>query len=122
MKKPIESGAGEQRIGKEIGPLAGSAVGSEQDTALLIAFSNDIIEVMRTWGGERLETEVVNDEEVRPQIGGETPLEGIIGASPVEMLEHAVSIDEKDSEALDTRCVGQPCCNMTFNEAIMMLL
>ena len=107
VQESIQPGGSQQWIGKEVGPFGGGAVGGEQDTALLIAFGNDVVEVLRPGCGQGLEAEIINDEQVGSQISGQTSLESIVGPPAVEMVQHFVSIDEEHVEALDARSMGQ---------------
>ncbi len=47
MQEPVEPGHGQEGIAKKINPLSRGTVGSEQDAALLIAFGDDIVQVLR---------------------------------------------------------------------------
>ena len=56
---------------------------------------------------EWLEAKVVQDEQVRAEIGLEAFAQRAIGATAVDVPEHAVGVDEEGGETLTTRFVGQ---------------
>ena len=67
----IQGRAGEQVIGKDLAPLFEGAVGWDDHGAVFIPFGDDLIEILSGLGRNRLQSEIVQDE----QIAGQDPSE-----------------------------------------------
>lgn len=114
MKKTIQAGARQERVPKKVGPLSRGAITGEQDAALLIALSDDVVEVLWRGWSQRFETKIVNDQQIGTQVGGQATVKGIIRAPAVEMLKHLVGINQQHIEALLTCFVSQRLAEMAF--------
>ena len=64
----VEARRGQEWIAEEVRPLGGRTVAGQQEAALLVALVDDIVEVFWRRGLERLETKVVQKEQVRAQV------------------------------------------------------
>jgi hypothetical protein len=65
-----EARTGQQRVAEEVGPLARRPVAGQDDARLFVPFVDDVLQIGRAAGGQRLEAEVVADEQVRLGVGG----------------------------------------------------
>ena len=74
--QPVEGRRGEQGLAEEVRPLGPVAVAREQDRRLLVPLVDDVVEVLGAGRPERLEAEVVEDEEIGAQVAGEALLDG----------------------------------------------
>jgi hypothetical protein len=106
MRQPVQPGRGEQRIAEQVWPLGWRTVTGQEDAANFVPFINHVIEI----GGRRvaawLEPEIVEHEQVRPQIHSEPLFPGAVGAATMDVLQHFVGVDEQHLKPLPTRFVG----------------
>ena len=100
IQEPVEARGGQQRVEEQIGPLIGSAVGGQQDAAVLVALVDDIVQIF--WAGllKRLEAEVIQDQQIRTQVERDPPFPGPIRPAAVEVLEHFLGVDEQHIQTL----------------------
>src|SRR6266704_2325520 len=100
IKQTIQPSGSQKRIVENIGPLGRGTVGCQQNAALFVALVDDVVQVFGTGRLDGLEPEIVKNEQVRSQISGEAALQAAIGAATVDVLQHFLSGNEKDIEAL----------------------
>ncbi len=67
VSEPVQCGAGEQVVAKYCGPFGESAVAGHHQRGAFIAFGDDFIQVLRALRGERLQAEIIAQQ----QVGGE---------------------------------------------------
>jgi hypothetical protein len=120
MCQAIQSGGGEQGIPKQLRPLRRRSVARNHNAADLVAFVNHVIEVGGRRSGEGLEPEIIQDEEVGPDIGGQAALKGIVSPSPMQVRQHLVGGDKEHVEALPTGFVRKRLGKVTFDAAMGM--
>ena len=100
MGQSIQPSRGQQGVTQQFWPLVGCPVAGEQDATTLIAFVDDIVQVLRSRGPQGFEAEVVENEQVGAEVGLKPPFQAAISPSAVEVLEHLVGVDQENSEAL----------------------
>jgi hypothetical protein len=105
--QPIERGRGEQRLAEEVRPLGPVAVRGQQNGGLLIAFVDDVVEVLGAGRAEGLQAEIVKDQQGGAGVAGEAVLVGAVGAAPGEVAEHLVGGHAEDLIAAATGFVGE---------------
>src|SRR5439155_14137734 len=72
---------------------------------------------LRGRGHERLEPEIIDDEQIGPEVAGEAPLVGAVRAAAVEVGEHAARAGEEHVEAAPTGFVAERLREMRFPDA-----
>ena len=83
------------------------SIRGQKDRAALIALVDDIVEILGPGRAQRLEPEVVEDEEIGAGIASEAGLARPVGATAGEVGEHLVSGDEEDLVAAAAGLVGE---------------
>jgi hypothetical protein len=78
------------------------------------ALVDDLVEVLGARRRERLQSKVVQDEQVRPHVGQQPPLAGAVGAAAMEVAKHPGSGDEHDVEAAPAGFVAEGLRQMRF--------
>ena len=104
----IQTCRGQQGGSEQVGPLLQGAVTGEHNATPLVPLVDDVVEVLGGRRVQRLEPEVVQHQQVRAEVGLEAPLQGAISAAAVDVLEHAVGIDEQGRMTLGEKPTGQP--------------
>ena len=99
VRQPIQRGRGEERALEQVRPLGEGAVAGDDERALLVALVDDLVEVLGSGRVQGLEPEVVEDEQVGADVGGQAALVGAVGAAAVEVRQHPRGRDEQDVEA-----------------------
>jgi len=117
MRQPIQPGGREQWIGEPGRPFGRRTITGQQNRAVLIAFVDDVIEILRGRWLHRFEAEVINDQKIGPGIAGEAFVVGAIGTPSMEVAQHFVSVGEDDIETAPTSFVSKPVSEMTFSNA-----
>src|SRR3990172_4543687 len=105
------------RVRKPVRPLGWGAVAGEQDRASLVTFVDHIVHVLGGRMLDRLETEVVDDQQVGASVERETLLVSVVSATGMEMAQHLVGVGEGDVTAPATGFVGQRLSQMTFSNS-----
>ena len=120
VSEPIQTGRGQERIAEQVRPFLRGPVTGEQDTAAFVPLIDDVVEVLGSGRVERFEAEVVQDQQIRAEVGLEAAFQGVVGATAVEMLEHAVGVDERSGVATTTGLVGHGLGQMSLDSSIDM--
>lgn len=107
IPQTVQAGRRQERVEKDIGPLVRGAVAGQDDAALLVAPVDNVVQVAGRWRLERLEPEIVQHQQVRPQIGLQPAFPGAIGAATVEVLKQLGHGGEEGVKALSARLVNQ---------------
>jgi len=107
VRQAVQAGRGQQRVSKQVGPLGGCAVTGKQDTPALVALVDDVIQVFRRGRLERLEPEIVQDQEVRAEIDLQAAVQGAVGPAAVDEAQHAVRVGKENVVASPAGLVGQ---------------
>jgi hypothetical protein len=118
VSEPIQASRGQERIAEQVRPFLRGPVTGEQDTAAFVPLIDDVVEVLGGGGVERFETEVVQDQQIGAEVGLEAALQGVVGATAVEILEHAIGVDEQSGVATPTGLVGQGLGQMSLDAPI----
>lgn len=105
--EPVQTSRGQQRVSEQIGPFFWCAVAGKKDAAALITGVDDIVEIFRGRGMERFKVKIVQHQQIGPQIGLKPLFQSAIGAPTVDLLRHAVSVDEQRCVTFATGLVGQ---------------
>ena len=92
---------------EEIWPFGGGAVGCQQDAAFFVTFVDDIVQVFRPRRLDRFETKVIENQQVRAQVGIDAAFQAAIRASAVDMLEHFLGGDEQHVKTLSRRFLSK---------------
>lgn len=95
MQEPIQASRRQQRIAEQIGPLVRGPIAGQDDAATLITLVDEIVQVLRRWRAQRLEAKVVQHQQVRAQIGLESPFQGAIRPAAIQVLEEPIGVDEQ---------------------------
>jgi hypothetical protein len=85
---------------------ARSRFAGQQDRAAFVSFVDDVVEILGTRRAQRLEPEVVEDEEMGG-IASEAGVARRVGAAPRQVGEHLVGAHEEDLVAAATGFVRQ---------------
>jgi hypothetical protein len=87
---------------------------------MLIALVDHVIQILSRRRLHRLETEVVDDQQIGSGIAGEAFVVRAIGTPGMEVAQHFVGIGEDDVEATPTGFMGQGLGEMTLSATIDM--
>src|SRR2546428_688706 len=86
----IERGRGQQRLAEEVSPLRAIAIAREHDGAALVPLVDDVVEILGPRRPQRLESEVVEDEQVGARGPRQALLAGAARAPAGEVGAHLV--------------------------------
>ena len=86
MAQAVQSSRGQQGISEEIRPLFRRAVAGEHNAALFVALIDDVVKVLRAWGMQGLEPEVIQHQQVGTKVGLETTFQGGGNARPSKVI------------------------------------
>jgi hypothetical protein len=120
MGETIQTGRSQQGFTEEIGPFFGGTIAGEQDATPLVSFVDDVVEVFRGRGEQWLESEVVEYQQIRTQVGLKPSFQSGVGTPAVDVLEHLVGVDEQDGVASAAGLVGQGLGEVGFDAPIDM--
>ena len=67
VRETIQSCAGEQRIVEYLWPFFEGAVAGDNDGAALIAFADDLVQILGSLGRDRMQAEVIQHQEIDGQ-------------------------------------------------------
>lgn len=81
----IQGGAGKEIVVEDLGPLFEGAIAGDDQRAALVAFHNDLVEVLHGLGGERLQAEVVQYQEIAAEDLGQHAAVSACSAGGVEV-------------------------------------
>lgn len=98
MGQAIEGGTGQQIIAENFMPLFKRPIAGDDDRASLIAFGNDLIQVLDGDGGERLQTEVIQDEQITVEDAGHQARETTAGPGGIEIKQQTMNGAGKDPQ------------------------
>src|SRR5438045_4231591 len=85
--EPVDRGLGEQWAGHHGQPLLGGAVGGGHGGGPLVAVDAELVEVGGFCCVQRLEGEVVQDQQLDDGQAAHLVVQGVIGAGGLELLE-----------------------------------
>src|SRR6516162_2309979 len=85
--EPVDGGLGEQRVGHDGQPFLGRAVGGDHGGGPLVAFDAQLVEVGGLGGAERLEREVVQDQQLDGGQAAHLVVEGVVEPGGFEPFE-----------------------------------
>ena len=117
MREPIERGGGEQRALKQIGPFGERAIRGDYERAALVPLVDHFVEIFGPGRRRWLQSEIVEDQHVGSGVGQKAALVRAVGASAMQMPEHAGGRDEDDVEATSTRFVAERLREVRFADA-----
>ena len=107
----VESGVGEDGIGKEADPLRDVAVGGDDERGAAVALDDERVEVLGLLLVEAVETEVIDYQEVQVQVTPEGGLEAVVGAGLAELAQEVVGPAEENTVVStsggSSECLGQ---------------
>lgn len=81
VRETIESGRGQQGLPEELGPFSTITIRGQENGAALVAFVDDIVEILGPGGAEAFEPEIVEHERIRTRVAGQALLVGAVGAA-----------------------------------------
>ena len=109
--KAIERGAGQQVVGKGGGPFLEGAIAGDDERGPLVAFGDDLIEVLRGLRRKGLQAKVVENQEIHGQHLGQEALMRAVGACRMQVCQETVNGSGQDTavafEGFESQCVGQ---------------
>lgn len=83
----------------------------------IVSLVDDVIQVAGCRRLQRLEAEIIQDQQVGAEIALQTSVIGAVGTSAIEMLEHLVDGSEEGIEALTTCFMDKRLGQMGFETA-----
>ena len=81
MRQAIERGGREERLPEEVWPLGAVAIRGQENRAALIPFVDEVVEILGARRAQRLEAEVVEDEQIGAGVASEAGLARAVGAA-----------------------------------------
>ena len=87
VSEPVEGGGAEQSVGEGISPFGKVEVGGDNGGGLFVAFGEQVVQIFVLGRAQRLEPEIIDDEDVDAGQGVELAFEGLDGARGVERPE-----------------------------------
>lgn len=93
--EPIEGGVGQDRVGEEADPFAHVTVGRYKEAGVAMAFDDQRVEVFGLLLGEPMETEVVDQKQVRCEVAAEDCFEAMVGTGLAEFAQEMVGATEE---------------------------
>lgn len=117
MGQPIQPGRGEQGSAEPLRPFGRGPMAGEQEAALFVALVEDLLEVFRPRRRQRVQPEVLQDEQRGPARPGEPPIERALGPAPGQMPEQVLRVRARHLEALATGGVAPGLCEMRLPRA-----
>jgi hypothetical protein len=103
----IEDGVGDQRVFKELHPFLDMATAGHDDGRGPVAFDDNLVKIVRLFGGEFLEAEVVDNEKGGTEQSEQLFVEGLIGSTLEQSFEEEVGSEHQDLDASPAGAMAQ---------------
>ncbi len=117
VDQAVQAGARQERVTEEVRPLLRRPIARQENASPLITLVDHVVQISRAGRRQGLEAEVVDDQQVRLDVGGEAFLEGAISPPGVQVGEHAVRRGVEGIKAELGRLVGQRLSQMGLADA-----
>ena len=92
----VEGAVTEDGVLEESQPLVHGPVAGHHEAGGPVAVEDQFIEIGGLLGGEAVQSQVVQDQQVRREKGPEGTLQGVVGPGLSHSLEKVVGMDESD--------------------------
>jgi len=102
----VEGALGEKGVVEEGDPFVDVSVAGDDGAGAFVAFEDEFVEVAALLGGEGLESEVVDDEELGCGVGPERFFGGVVGAAALQVFEEVVGACEVCGDGVVEGVVG----------------
>ena len=96
MGQAIQDRVSDQRVFKEVHPFFDMATAGHGDGRGPVAFDDNFIKIVRLFGGEFLEAEVVDNEKGGTEQSEQFFVEGVIGSTLEQSFEEEVGSEHQD--------------------------
>ena len=118
MAQPVDGCRGEQAVDDEgLCPLVDVEVAGDDGGRALVAFGDQVVQVLVGRRAKGFESEVINDEQWNARQRGELAVVGAGGARGVQALREGRAAGEDHVHALAHRAVAQGLCEVAFANA-----
>ena len=107
VAEPVQQRVGLNGIGKQGHPFLDAAIAGQHQRPLLIAFVDNVIQIIGLLIGQGLEPKVVDDQKIGAAVVFHQPIAGQIGVSGLKRPEQTGRLDITDLKAAADRLVSQ---------------
>ena len=105
--QPIQDGIGHQRIFKEVHPFLHMATARQNRGRGCIAFDDHFVKIVRLFGSQFLEAEVIHNEKRGTDQSEQFFSEGVIGPTLKQSFEQQSGSDHQDLDASPAGAMAQ---------------
>ena len=116
----VQGSAGQQVIAEDLGPFFKGSVTGDDEGPGLVAVGNDVVQVLSGLRGERLQSEVIQDQQVHRQEFIKETNVSPTGPGGVPVGQQALGAAGEDPQFPFQGFDGQGVSDMTFNASIDM--
>ena len=103
----IQDRVSDQRVFKEVHPFLDMTTAGHDDGGGSIAFDDNFVKIVRLFGGEFLEAEVVDNQKGGTEQSEQFFVEGVIGSTLEQSFEEEVGSEHQDLDASAAGAMAQ---------------